>query len=1416
MTRETDLSILEGITLRHPAVVDCAALRRSTPTGSTKIVVYYVPLEPVEPAELRKHLEASNRELPRPDVFVPVSALPLTEKGGADDEVLSRLSVLEEELVQDWEAELNDRCQGPVAVLVDEYRPFRLPLHLADMMPMHQTERSDERPASGDEGSQAGGGRREAKARPSRPATVDGAPLMVPPGAPNDLVDIFRRASHAAHAGIHYRAVESEDSFQSYAELALSASRILAGLRAAGLEPGDRVLLQLSGSRDFLEGFWATILGGLVPVPMAVPASFRQRSASEALASAWRLLGKPVVLTTQEVLADISAVLAETGSELRAFALDDLRRDAGTSNDWHTPEPDDVALMMLTSGSTGVPKAVQLSHRNLVCRTLASIQLNGFGSDEVSLNWMPLDHVAGLIYFHVRDVALGCRQVQLATEAVLQEPLAWLDALDRFRVSVTFAPNFAYGLVNDRESEIAKREWDLSSLRFILNGAEAIVARTARRFLRLLEPHGLSPSAMHPAWGMSETSSGVTYSDRFSLSSTSDEDEFVEVGRPIPGFSMRIVDERERVVDEGLVGALQVKGAVVTRGYLDNEAANQEAFTEDGWFRTGDLGLLRDGRLTITGREKDVVVINSVKYYSHAIESAVENLDGVVTSFTAACAVRDRSGDTDRLAIFFHPDSFEPHSLSALLKRIRTEVRDTIGIGPDFLVPVDAAAIPKTSLGKIQRSQLAEKLALGVFDDALKNADRLVGSPNTIPDWYFRKTWVRRSGLQTSSSGRERGWLVFTDEEGLGRCLESTAPSGCAVVKVEAGSTFERRSPTYYRVDPESCEDYRRLLASLRGDGIDPDSIVHLWDCRPRNGTPIDAESMRAAQARGSLSVLGLAQALASCELSDEPRTLLVAGSHVARVEEKDRVCSERSSVVGLLKSIAQEMPRLRCVHVDVSGARVSEAATSISSELRMISKEREVAYRGGTRFVARLARVDLPLEAWCGLPFEPGEFCVVTGGLGGIGFEISKFLLEETGLRLLLLGRTEPPLEGERAERLSALRSRSEALAYEPCDVCDRGRLQDIVRKYEEIWGAPLAGALHFAGDYAERLIVEESPEHFLRLIEPRALGALNLEAILRERGGGLLVTSSSLAGFFGGASIGSYSAANAVLDGFHESLVTSDSIQSFCFQWSNWDGVGQARRSQSKELPRSLGYLPISTERALLSFRIGLGSAMGARGGMFVGLDADNRHVRRFVDADPVNLETVGVFVQPGDAERLRSEDLNLRDRFDSKVSFEVVSVESMPFDGEGQIDREGLRAIRRVASRGAGEGRKPETISECALAAIWEEILGAHDVRLEDNFFELGGDSLLAVRAVSRVRDRLGVAISLRTVFENPRLDGWASAVGAEDESSRRSPEAPGSAKRLAEDPAALLDRLDELGDDEVDALLRQMADDDEATD
>jgi myxalamid-type polyketide synthase MxaB len=186
---------------------------------------------------------------------------------------------------------------------------------------------------------------------------------------------------------------------------------------------------------------------------------------------------------------------------------------------WHQGNLDDLALLLLTSGSTGKPKGVMLSARNLIASVYGMATVNQLSQQDITLNWMPLEHVASLVMFHLTEVYLGCQQIQVKSDFILQNTLQWLDLIDQYRISATWSPNFAYNLVNQQLErnldQTVKHNWDLSCLRWLGNGAEAVVGKTTEKFLRLLAPYGLSPRIVSPGYGMSETTSGIAHSQDF-------------------------------------------------------------------------------------------------------------------------------------------------------------------------------------------------------------------------------------------------------------------------------------------------------------------------------------------------------------------------------------------------------------------------------------------------------------------------------------------------------------------------------------------------------------------------------------------------------------------------------------------------------------------------------------------------------------------------------------------------------------------------------------------------------------------------------------------------------------------------------------------------------------------------------------
>lgn len=533
----------------------------------------------------------------------------------------------------------------------------------------------------------------------------------------------------------------------SYGRLLENSSRVFAGLRQFNLSPRSKILLLLENNLDILDAFWGCILGGFVPIIVEVPPSGRSlHSTLEKTADLAKFLAASLSIVSSERSDIIDALCRERAIESRFTPLETLR-DHPPAPDHFNPRPDDIALAVLSSGSTGKPKCIELTHRNLLVRATGANALARHRSDEIALNWLPFDHIGSISDWHIRCLLLGCRTVYAPKELVLSDILQWIELIDRFGVTHSWAPTFAYHLLGDRLSREESHPWDLSRVRCLLMAGETIARGVVEKCRDALAVYGLPETAIRSAFGMAELASGVTYSRpedgvlrfyRLSPSrsrenspivdlagETSEQRDFADLGSPIPGITLRIVDGADRVLPSGEIGHVQARGEVVFGGYYNNPEANRQAFTEDGWFRTGDLGFLRDGRLALTGRAKEVIIINGVNYSATEIEEIVEKVPGINASYTAVCGLPDGERGGEKVAIFFSRDGRGDDELRSLIQKIKREIIDRLGIHPDPVIPVPGSAIPRTSIGKIQRYQLRQKFERGEFEGILQDIDRL-------------------------------------------------------------------------------------------------------------------------------------------------------------------------------------------------------------------------------------------------------------------------------------------------------------------------------------------------------------------------------------------------------------------------------------------------------------------------------------------------------------------------------------------------------------------------------------------------------------------------------------------------------------------------------------------------------------------
>lgn len=540
---------------------------------------------------------------------------------------------------------------------------------------------------------------------------------------------LLRAAQHHPQRGLLIasgdRAQDSE--FVSYPDLLAEVRHMLGGLRARMPATQGKVVLLLERPRQFIPVFWACVLGGYIPCPLAYISNDEDRWVKH-VAHVDAVLDRPLFISSGAQLDTLPA-------SVKSASLDELRNSAAAER-IHVATLEDAAILMLTSGSTGNSKAVELTHGNLLASLAGRAERQQLTASDVTFNWIAFDHVAALLESHMIALYVGATQLHAEPAAVLTDPLQFLRLIDRHRVSVAFAPNFLLGQVNvaltvadgtmagGAAPSVAV---DLSGLRRIVTGGEANVVETGRRFLELLAPHGLARTVLWPAFGMTETCAASVYSKDFP--DVDADQQFASVGFPIAGMEMRIVDERGQLLPAGEAGELQLSGPVIFNRYYNNEEATRSAFTADGWFRSGDLGRVEDGRLRLVARSKDSIIVNGVNYFSHDLEKRLENLSGIEGSFIAAFPTRPAGADTEQLVVTFAVT--EEFSDDAKLHQLVVAVRNTTimlwGFRPALIVPLPKVVFPKTSLGKIQRSLLRKRLEAGDLAEYVQRIADIAG-----------------------------------------------------------------------------------------------------------------------------------------------------------------------------------------------------------------------------------------------------------------------------------------------------------------------------------------------------------------------------------------------------------------------------------------------------------------------------------------------------------------------------------------------------------------------------------------------------------------------------------------------------------------------------------------------------------------
>jgi len=588
---------------------------------------------------------------------------------------------------------------------------------------------------------------------PRAPAPAAAVPAPIEASTLCAVLD-WHAGRHPDRPHIILEQADAASSTISYGALAEKARRAACGLRELHVAAGDRVAIMLPTSEAFFIAFFGVLYSGAIPVPIYPPARasqieehLRRQAVILENAGATLLIAPPAMHAAAALLRSLVDSLGTVAS------VDELPDAAETALP-RVEEPEATALLQYTSGSTGAPKGVVLSHGNLLANIRAMGAAMGASASDVFVSWLPLYHDMGLIGAWLGSLYYAAPLVVMPPQSFLLRPERWLWAIHRHRGTLSAAPNFAFELCLRNIDDAAIDGLDLSSLRLVANGSEPVSAVTLRRFLDRFGAYGFRAAAMAPAYGLAENTVGLTLPprgsapviDRISRHALSERGvadpalgeegavDMVSCGQPLPGHEIRVVDDTGHELGERREGRLQFRGPSATSGYFRDAAKTRDLFSGD-WLESGDLGYIAGGNLFVTGRTKDIIIRGGRHIYPSEIEEAVGEVAGLQKSGVAAFGSHDPNSGTERLVVVAettagrerHPD----------LRRHIAEA--TIGIleaPPEDIVLVTPRTLPKTASGKLRRAaarQLYETGGLETVGRSLRRQMLGLGLATVLP-----------------------------------------------------------------------------------------------------------------------------------------------------------------------------------------------------------------------------------------------------------------------------------------------------------------------------------------------------------------------------------------------------------------------------------------------------------------------------------------------------------------------------------------------------------------------------------------------------------------------------------------------------------------------------------------------------------
>ena len=549
--------------------------------------------------------------------------------------------------------------------------------------------------------------------------------MKTPPTVAHAIEDA---AARGPDTGFRFVAPDGGEAFLPFPELERETARYGGALQALGLGPGDRVALILPDNRDFVLAFLGAIRAGVVPVPIYPPAGLRKLDGYLRGAGHVVRQSGASALVTDAAVRRLLGTVKEGAPALRRVVPVEPFRDADAAFAPAVVRPGDTCFLQFTSGSTAAPRGVVVRHRSLAANIEAFMGPEGLAVErgvDTAVSWLPLYHDMGLIGFVLGPLTYHCTVTFLPPLEFLKRPARWLREMSDRQATISFGPSFGYSFTTARARDAELEGVDLSRWRAAGCGAEPIRPGDLRAFAARFAPLGFDPRALLPCYGLAEATLAVSFdrlgrglrTDRVDPDELADGAaapaaadaagalEVVSCGRAFAGHEVAVFHTDDAASAQPLpdraVGEIRLRGPSLTAGYFDQPEETARLFA-GGWLRTGDLGYLADGELYVTGRHKELIIVAGRNYYPQDLEAEATRVEGVRQGKVIAFGT---GGARERVVVVFETRAPAGERREALAQEVRRAVRRASGLGVDDVLPLDPGILPKTSSGKLKRTE---------------------------------------------------------------------------------------------------------------------------------------------------------------------------------------------------------------------------------------------------------------------------------------------------------------------------------------------------------------------------------------------------------------------------------------------------------------------------------------------------------------------------------------------------------------------------------------------------------------------------------------------------------------------------------------------------------------------------------------